>query len=152
MSDYAYAWKCGPRWTWRAIRYVHKPLPVLRCIWHTFVRGHISESCQECERPQPLVWHAPDPLWMELIGHGSGVLCPRCFQKKIDRAGIMVTWTPMVIARGKRGDWRFTSNHWHDATRDTLLMGVPDDDIEAHYPEQYPWNVVREALRPEGPQ
>lgn len=52
----------------------------------------------------------------------------------------------MVIARGTSGDWRFTSNHWHDATRDTLLMGVPDDNIDAHYPEQYPWNVVREAL------
>jgi hypothetical protein len=46
--------------------------------------------------------------------------------------------------------WIETSNWWFDDTRDALMMGVPDPDIKAHYPEQSPWNTVREALATSG--
>lgn len=127
---------------------------VLRSLWLKLVRDHKTEMCQECGRAQPFIWHAPDPLWLELIHRPSGILCPFCFEAKAKAAGIWVDWTPVVAARGRKGDWHHTSNWWHDATRDWLLMGVSDPDIQAHYPEQRPWDVVREALAtaPEHPQ
>jgi hypothetical protein len=121
---------------------------MFRSFWNTLIRGHNDELCQECGAYY-FSWHAPEPLWAELIGHGSGLLCPRCFDRKADRSGIWLMWTPMVHARrdptGQRR-WIETSNWWFDDTRDALMMGVPDPDIKAHYPEQSPWNTVREAL------
>src|ERR1039458_3110317 len=70
-----------------------------RSLWWTIVRGHYTESCQECGRPyRGFLWHAPDPLYLELTGSMGGTFCPRCFNEKARSAGIWVDWTPMVAA------------------------------------------------------
>lgn len=52
----------------------------LRAAW-LIVRGWETEICLRCGGKVGMVWHAPDPLWVELAGWGSGggVLCLRCF-------------------------------------------------------------------------
>ena len=104
----------GRRRRWRALA---------RALWLTLVAGHDSELCQECGgRYRGLLWHAPDPLWLELMPSKAGTLCPTCFARKAHEAGIRLSWVPVVTARHGEA----TTNHWHDETFDWLAMGLPD--------------------------
>lgn len=89
----------------------------LRTLWYE------GELCQECgRRYDAFTWWSPAPLWLELIGSYSGLLCPRCFTNKAKSAGYRLMWSPMVISNGGI----VTTNHWLDPVRDRLLMGEPD--------------------------
>lgn len=108
--------------------------------------GDIYERCQDCGRRMHVVWHAPDPLWHELVSvAGGGVVCPRCFDAKAEAAGYMLRWTPIVTNYGNVT----TSNHWHDPTFDALCMGEPDPDYFPDGKVRVPqplWVAVREGL------
>lgn len=130
------------RYYWRQRRFV----ALCRALFLTVVLRHGSELCQECgRRYNDFLWHAPTPLWMELVGHYGGLLCPRCFERKADAAGIRTMWTPMVTCRGHVA----TTNWWCDPTRDRLLMGDPDphyaDDDLAHVPQGH-WGHIAATL------
>lgn len=56
----------------------------------------ITEFCHECGVKQPLVWTAPNDLWIRIVGHAGGVLCPKCFDKKCAERGMFVRWIPIV--------------------------------------------------------
>jgi len=58
----------------------------------------VIEYCRECGCRQPLVWTASDPLWAVVSGNGdlSGVLCPRCFDRRAVKAGLFLRWIPIV--------------------------------------------------------
>lgn len=127
-----------------------------RALWATLILGHYSELCQECgSRYRGFHWHAPGPLYQELIGSAGGLFCPRCFNRKAAAAGIWVQWTPMVVARraspasGRK--WDMTTNWWFDETRDRLMMGEPDPGFRERDDEtpQPTWACVRDALRRE---
>ena len=79
------------------IRYClrHKRFVALaRVLWTTLILRHYGETCQECGRRYCwTVWHAPDALWLELMGRSSGLLCPRCFTAKAHEAGHRLFWS-----------------------------------------------------------
>ena len=70
----------------------------LRVAIKTWLARHtlITEFCHDCGRTQPLVWHAPDDLWADVMGRtdGGGVVCPECFDKRADGLGLLLRWTP----------------------------------------------------------
>lgn len=61
----------------------------------------IGEYCHDCGIKQSLVWRAPDCVWREISGKpdGSGVLCPQCFNRRAERAGILLMWRPEIEHR-----------------------------------------------------
>ena len=99
--DYPYAWRNGPRWLWRSIRWNRRPMACLRLLYWTFIRGNMGETCQECERPQPLSWHAPDSIWLKVMPSKGGTLCPKCFDRKweaqrLHPGGTFLHWVPLL--------------------------------------------------------
>jgi hypothetical protein len=58
----------------------------------------IIEFCRVCGIKQPLVWTADDKLWQDVTGinNGSGILCPRCFDKQAISRGIYLRWIPIL--------------------------------------------------------
>lgn len=54
----------------------------------------LIEFCKRCGRKQPLVWHAPDKLWLEVTGSTGGVFCPECFDAKAKAIGLSLSWRP----------------------------------------------------------
>ena len=104
-----------------------------------------SEQCQDCGGYNGLLWNAPDPLWKELVGRYGGLLCPRCFNARADKAGIQLKWTPIVARR----DGVATTNWWSDPIRDRLLVGEPDphydNDGLAQVPQGH-WGEIAKAL------
>src|SRR5579872_7127106 len=62
-----------------------------RLLWEDFA-VHVlfegGEVCQDCGRRYPL-WHADydENLWERVIGHGGGLLCPGCFDRRAREAG-----------------------------------------------------------------
>ncbi len=67
---------------------------LVRLLWEDFV-VHVlfegGEVCQDCGRRYPL-WHADwdANLWERVIGHGGGLLCPSCFDRRAAEAGVSV--------------------------------------------------------------
>jgi len=106
----------------------------------------ITEHCATCGRGY-MLWHSPDPLWQELIGHYGGTRCPRCFDQLATERGITLVWTPVVMARGHFSEP--TTNWWGDPIRDRLLMGEPDphyhDNKRAQVPQGH-WGEIAQAL------
>src|ERR1017187_2746106 len=81
----------------------HEWEAILWLIWWTVIREYGGETCQHCERPYRrrkhddfFIWHSPQPLWQELNGRYSGLICPPCFNRLAKEAGVWLTWTPMV--------------------------------------------------------
>ena len=104
----------------------------------------VSEQCRICGRGY-MLWHAPDPLWMELNGRYGGTLCPRCFDGRAREADIRLVWTPIVVSR----DGVPTTNWWGDPIRDRLLIGEPDLDYHLNNKAQIPqghWGDIAQAL------
>ena len=66
----------------------------LKLFWRYFGRSwRLIEFCKVCGRRQPLVWHAPDPLWLDVIGRKDGdVLCPECFTRAARVKGHWLRW------------------------------------------------------------
>jgi hypothetical protein len=59
-----------------------------------------SERCHCCGRTySETVWRADDELWRKVCG-GFGLLCPRCFDDRAERLGLMLVWRPEVVAYG----------------------------------------------------
>jgi len=48
-----------------------------------------SERCGDCGRHYLVVWAAPNELWNRIWGDGSGMLCPDCFSKRCEAAGVL---------------------------------------------------------------
>lgn len=53
----------------------------------------LVEFCQVCGREQPLVWSAPDALWLELSADKWEVLCPECFDRLASKRRLRLRWT-----------------------------------------------------------
>ena len=54
----------------------------------------LVEFCHLCGVRQPVVWHAPTALWVEVAGSESGVLCPTCFDFATrERRVALLMWT-----------------------------------------------------------
>ena len=68
------------------------------------------EYCKVCGRRQPLVWHAPDHLWLGVHGHKDGVLCPECFDRRAVEKGYWLQWSPYVERRRHES---IKLNDWH---------------------------------------
>jgi DNA-directed RNA polymerase subunit RPC12/RpoP len=104
----------------------------------------VSETCAICGRGY-MLWHAPQPLWDELIGHYAGTRCPKCFDDLAREKDIRIVWTPMVVRR----EGVATTNWWSDPIRDRLLVGEPDpgfhDDERAQVPQGH-WGAIARAL------
>ncbi len=117
-----------------------------RVMWTTLVLKHFGETCQECGRRYCwTVWHAPDWLWLELIGKHSGLLCPRCFDDKASAAGYRLYWKPdaeyriagEVVTANPPEDWWVTQAvKWADETG-----GEDGADVRkvlaAHWPNMF---------------
>lgn len=58
----------------------------------------IIEFCLDCGVKQPLVWHASNDLWMKVMKHSGGVVCPTCFDKRAEAQGLLLDWTPAVFS------------------------------------------------------
>lgn len=65
----------------------------------------LIEYCQDCGIHMPLVWWSPDDLWTRFTGHQPspgdnmpGALCPRCFDARATRAGVLLRWYPTISA------------------------------------------------------
>ena len=58
----------------------------------------IIEYCHDCGVKQPLVWKADEELWASVTGKtdGSGILCPKCFDIRAEKIGILVYWVASV--------------------------------------------------------
>lgn len=127
-----------------------------RSMWSLFVRRHFGERCQECGRDMPVRWWSPTPLWCELVTTGGGgLLCPNCYDRMAEGAGIRLSWTPMVVGRYASGVLVPTTNWWLSDTRDWLLMGEPDpecftrhdaDNDAEFYPTQWPWERIKNEM------
>lgn len=68
-----------------------------RLLQRLHLAAGLIEFCHTCGVRQPLVWHAADNLWVEVSD--KGVLCPKCFDKRADRLGILLMWTPAIEMR-----------------------------------------------------
>jgi hypothetical protein len=64
-------------------------------VWRYILRRGLIEYCKRCGRRQPLVWSAPDALWLAVNGSEHGVLCPKCFDDLAHRQGTFLRWMPM---------------------------------------------------------
>ena len=102
------------RW-WQ--RYEGDPLPyyVMRLIWTAKVIRAIpwrrwpvflwnaltyeAEICFDCGRKNigrsGTYWLADDELWLEVMGSPHGVICPGCFTRRSNAAGIPIHWKPV---------------------------------------------------------
>lgn len=61
-------------------------------------------KCQDCRDPVH-DFHAPDDLWMEVVGDADGVLCWDCFADRANRKGV---WRlmPVVMTHEEFDSWR----------------------------------------------
>jgi len=59
----------------------------------------LIEYCDDCGVRQPLVWYSPDEVWREVTGAVGGVLCPKCFDIRGKRKGLLLYWTPTIEVR-----------------------------------------------------
>lgn len=66
----------------------------------------LVEYCEDCGIQQPLVWWSDNDLWEELTGYetpagdnATGIICPRCFDARAERAGILLRWYPAIEHR-----------------------------------------------------
>jgi hypothetical protein len=58
----------------------------------------VVEFCHDCGVRQPIVWSAPDGLWLRLVGRSGGVLCPACFDRRAQQAGLLLRWRPEILS------------------------------------------------------
>lgn len=124
----------------------HRYVALARVLWLVIVMRHYSETCQECGRRYSWSgWHAPARLWAEVNGRYSGTMCPKCFGGKARALGYAIIWTPMVAGNYVNGKYVANSNHWHNETRDWLMMGQPDPKFRDHSESQI-WADVRDTL------
>lgn len=148
---------------WGDIRRARRGQVTLRVLARMLVLvlvvGHDTELCYDCGcRYNRTLWWAPNELWTELVtarpgdasGYAPGLLCPGCFNDRAKRAGIVLTWTPMVSGWREHGEFVPSSNYWCDPTRDRLLVGEPDPNyltISGHArAPQPPWPKIAHAL------
>lgn len=124
-----------------------------RTLFLVLVLGHDGEFCCDCGWKYELLWWSPKPLWGELMNAGGGgMICPRCYNRRADRAEIRLIWTPMVASRRVNGTTVPTTNWWLSDTRDWLMMGVPDPDCfdrdrdSEWYPTQWTWQQIKELF------
>ena len=59
----------------------------------------VIEFCHDCGKRQPVVWTADDAVWAEFARPDNQPLCPDCFDKRADRAGVLLRWVPQVDYR-----------------------------------------------------
>lgn len=68
----------------------------------------LIEFCRECGRETPLVWRAPDALWLATTGETEGVRCPECFDVACYRNGQILRWVPEIAhSKDANGNWVF---------------------------------------------
>jgi len=136
---------------WRCRRRLRKRYYLLWALWQTLVLGRYVEECEECAN-RYISWHAPDPLYMQLVGSHGHTFCPRCFDRKAREAGIWCMWTPMVVAYrapiGSDRKWDMTTNWWFSPTRDRLMMGKMDPQYmdRGHDVEQPTWARISKLV------
>jgi hypothetical protein len=57
----------------------------------------LIEFCKRCGCKQPLVWRAPDEVWLKINNNQSGgVFCPECFDSLAQEKGISLMWQPKI--------------------------------------------------------
>lgn len=79
----------------------HSLAGLLRMWWHDFVVHPLftgTEICEDCGRGYVL-WRADDELWREAMGCARGLLCPTCFERRLDKKGVIVIFTASVFRR-----------------------------------------------------
>lgn len=64
---------------------------------------HPEAFCQDCHRPNA-VWFAPNEIWNSVNAEGNGILCPVCFIRKAEAAGIKGPWRIQPEFYGDLGD------------------------------------------------
>lgn len=114
-----HGWRRLPFWPWHYVQHVRRArlngwYSRLFCTWcvddrmrgfYTAFDEHPENNCQRCADRNP-VWHAPNPLWNEVMRGPDdlesrwGIVCPRCFAELAESKGI-----------GTRASWR-----WEPAT------------------------------------
>lgn len=73
-------------------------LAKLRAFWWTIIRNHDGELCYDCGRPYELWWCTSSELWSRVTGYATnGLCCPRCFDRRAERHGIVIEWNPRVF-------------------------------------------------------
>lgn len=81
---------------WSYIGRCHWGLAKLKAIYCQLNLTTIIEFCHHCGRRQPLVWHAPDSLWVQLRGDDPGPLCPKCFDNEAKKQSLLLLWRPEI--------------------------------------------------------
>lgn len=90
---------------WWYVR-ARRPAALLRAMAWVTVGTWPGELCQECGRKYyPVIWHAPDELWLAVHGSSGGLLCPLCFVRKAEAKGIDVDWRATRWDRDDPATW-----------------------------------------------
>lgn len=72
---------------------------------------HPEALCMDCGG-ENVVWFAPNDLWNRVMGSPNGIVCPNCFIKRAERAGL------------DRAAWRLEPEPF-----DTPLAQPPSDPV-----------------------
>lgn len=51
-----------------------------------------EDVCDDCNGPNSPPWFAPSDLWNRVVGNEGGMLCPRCFIRRAQSAGVDGVW------------------------------------------------------------
>ena len=76
----------------------------IRAQFKKFLSRHflLVEFCHQCGQRQPIVWHAPDGIWLS-HNNNHEILCPQCLSENALQEGVILYWTvghsfPYVVA------------------------------------------------------
>ncbi len=128
----------------------------LKLFWRYAGRSwRLIEFCKVCgRRNHPLVWDAPDSLWLVVNGSESGVLCPECFTRAAKAKGHWLRWT----CYGKNGErllelekWckelvyqPFNSREWGEAM-DAIGYIITEDETDDGHESIHHYRGVRDV-------
>jgi hypothetical protein len=64
-----------------------------------------SEVCHSCGSAVAVVWAAKDEDWRKVVGGPGGILCPKCFDSRAEKRGLVFAYIAVPLADGWRTDW-----------------------------------------------
>lgn len=101
VGIYPSRWQWHPGWLPRDLWMT--PLGYVRLLLNE-LRRYRYETCDHCGRAYDgaiggTYWLAENALWVEVMGHFGGCLCPRCFTRAARRRGVYLHWEPVVWLR-----------------------------------------------------
>lgn len=75
---------------------------------HPEADAHLEDLCQRCDGPNAQNWHAPSPIWNQVMRDASGaekfsIVCPTCFVELAKQEGIDPASWCLTMHESERG-------------------------------------------------